>query len=323
MLTEPHVVPSLMETLARQEQVVSRAQLLAAGVHDVTISRRIRRGIWRRLVPGVYCLAMTGLTTDQRRIAASLYGGENAQITGLAALHWYGFRSPASERVALLVPHMTHKRSSGYVTILRTESLDPAFRDEGRYHLVSPARAVIDAGRMSTDLRTVRAVMAEAVHSQSVSLDALARELRRANRSRTALVRYVMAEILGGVRSSPEADLRAILRSSRVLPKILWNPTLTASEGTQLPTPHGYIPEVHIAIEVDSREHHADGEHWKRTLDRQNIYSLYGISALHFTPTEIRLEPTRIRRAVERAYLRARKPAGGVSGDAVLYKECS
>src|SRR5258706_6795069 len=136
---------SLDETLEVQQQVAARAQLLAAGLTDSTICRRIRNGDWQRAAPGVYVLAATPLSTEQRRIVAVLYAGDSAQITGLGVLHWYGVRyAPATEKVDLLIPHGTRRRSSGFVTIQRTHDLDRSPRPGGLYWVASAARAVVD-----------------------------------------------------------------------------------------------------------------------------------------------------------------------------------
>jgi very-short-patch-repair endonuclease len=83
------------------------------------------------------------------------------------------------------------------------------------------------------------------------------------------------------------------------LPPIRWNARLLTSDGAVLPTPDGFIPDAALALEVDSREHHAGEDGWRRTLRRSNVLEQYGIAVLHFTPTEIRLSPAAVRRTVE------------------------
>ncbi len=295
-----YVVEALAELLARQHNVASRQQLLAAGVDDVSITRRIRRGEWQRIAPAVYALDSAVLAIEQRRIAAALYAGAEAQLTGTSALLWYGFRYvPTTDRVHVLVPHATRRRSTGVIVIQRTLDMDQRPRDGGLYQVASPARAVVDAARISGDLTTVRAIFAEAVQRKFTDIDAIAAELRRAKRSRTAVGNRVLAELLDGVRSSPEAELRELVRQSQLLPPALWNPILVADDDTRLPSPDGYLADAGIALEVDSREHHMTGEGFQETLRRGNALSLRGVAVLHFMPTEIRTEPARVLRVIE------------------------
>jgi hypothetical protein len=298
----------------RQHQIVTRAQLLAAGMTDMHMSRRVRRGHWQRILPATYALVTGALTDEQRRISASLYAGRGAQLTGTAALNWYGFRyCPPSEQIHLVVPHQTRRASTGHAVVTRALALDPRARDAGLYAVCSPARAVVDAARNLRQLRAVRAVVAESIQRNFTDLRSLDEEVRRAGRSRTALVRRAFAEIIDGSRSAPEAELRESLAGSRLLSRILWNPRLLRSDGTVLPTPDGYLEDAAIALEVDSQEYHFAPGDWARTLDRHNELSRCGILILHFTPAAIRRDPVRVRRIVEDAY-RSRRGAGAATG---------
>jgi hypothetical protein len=99
------------------------------------------------------------------------------------------------------------------------------------------------------------------------------------------------------------------LEGSRLLPEVRWNVPLWNQDGARLPTPDGWIGEVGLAIEVDSREYHLSPEDWQRSLQRHNQLARYGVLVLHFTPSQIRNRPLEVREAVEDAY-RARKAAG-------------
>jgi hypothetical protein len=117
------------------------------------------------------------------------------------------------------------------------------------------------------------------------------------------LTRRALTEVADGVRSAPEAGLRDVVRSSKVLGEALWNPVLEADDGQILPTPDGLLPDAAIALEVDSRAHHSGPDDWERTLRRHNLLSQHGVLVLHFTPKEIRDEPARVRRMIEHTYL--------------------
>ncbi len=291
---------SLTELLARQDNIAHRAQLVAAGIIDTTISRRIRRGVWQRIAPAVYALHATVLSTEQRRIAAALYAGVYAQLTGPSALLWYGFRNvPVTEKVHILVPHGTRRRSTGVIHVQRTHELDLAAREGGLYQVVSPARAVVDAARISGDLSTVRAIFTEAVHSQVTDVSRIGAELRRAKRSRTAVANRVLAEMIEGIRSAPEGNLRDLVLRSPLPLNVLWNPILVADDGTRLPTPDGYLVDTAIALEVDSIQHHTSKADFQETVQRGNDLSWRGVTVLHFTPAEIRAEGARVLRVIE------------------------
>lgn len=75
-----------------------------------------------------------------------------------------------------------------------------------------------------------------------------------------------------------------------------------AADGTQLPTPDGWIQEVGLALEQNSREFHATPDGWQLTLDRQNQFGLYGIHTVHVTPTDIRTRPAAVLATIERIF---------------------
>lgn len=295
--------PGLDDMAASQQQIMTRAQLLSFGLDDMYLYRQSRRGLWQRVLPATYALFSGVLTDEQRRISAALYAGPDAQLTGPAALEWYGFRyGPQTEAVQLIVPHHARRKSAGHAAISRTLVLDRRARRTAWYPVCSPARAVVDAARDLRNLRTVRAIVAEAVQRGFTDLACLDEEVRWASRSRTALIRKAFSEVVAGTRSAPEAELRQCLMGSRRLPEILWNPRLRTAEGRALPTPDGYLTEGAVAIEVDSREYHFSPEDWRRTLARHNELSRMGVLILHFTPAQIRRDPAWVRRAVEDAY---------------------
>lgn len=302
-MARPLLQQSLHEIVDCQLGIVNRPQLIVAGIDDHTIYRRVRRGDWQRVLPGIYRVEPGPLTLEQRRIAAMLFVGETAQLTGGATLLWYGFRSPvATDRIHVLVPHQSRRRSAGFVIVQRALSLDDGARDAGLYRVTSPARASIDYCRLTSDFQSVRAVITETVQAGFASAQALDEEIRRAARSRTALARRALTETLDGVLSSPESELREITSHSKILPTIVWNPQLTDGDGLRLPSPDGWIADAAIALEVDSREYHSTPDGWRQTLRRHNTLSERGVLVLHFTPAEIRTEPARVLRVIEQAY---------------------
>jgi very-short-patch-repair endonuclease len=71
------------------------------------------------------------------------------------------------------------------------------------------------------------------------------------------------------------------------------------------------VAEGGVVAEVDSREWHLSPEDWERTMRRHARLTTEGILVLHFTPKQIRNEPTQVI-AMLRATLDARQTAGQV-----------
>jgi len=173
-------IDGLRELLDQQFSVVSRGQLLVLGMEDHVMQWRIRaRRPWRVLLPGVY-LGLTGAPNlPQQEVAALLYAAPGSIITGPVALVHHGLRSPVVlETVDVLVPAGRHRQSTGFVRLHRTKRLPSRFVASGPLRLVPAARAVADTTRLLSDVREVRAVVADAVQRGRCTVLELAAELR-------------------------------------------------------------------------------------------------------------------------------------------------
>jgi hypothetical protein len=285
-----------------QRGLITRQQALACGLTDGTIRHLIRSRRWQRVLPGLYAGFTGQLTLEQRRCAAYLFAGVQAQITGVAALRWHGLRYlPDEDRIHLLIPHTEQRTSVGFARLQRTKDLDPLAKPVNGYLVCSVARAVADACRGLDDLQAVRAIVAEAVQRSLTSVAAIERELDRAGRHRTRLLRLALREVERGAASAPEAELQGILGSSKIINHVMYNPALVTLTGEPLPSPDAWIDDAALAIEVDSREYHLSPEGWRRTMDRHNALAELGVLVVHVTPADLR-RPRRVLRIVERAY---------------------
>jgi hypothetical protein len=131
------------------------------------------------LASGVY-LGLTGAPNlPQKEMAALLYAGPGNLITGPTALLHHGLRSPVSlEIVDVLVQGGRQRASTGFARLHRTYRMPPQVMTMGPLRLVGPARAVADTTRLLTELRDVRAVVADAVQRNRCTVRDLAGELR-------------------------------------------------------------------------------------------------------------------------------------------------
>jgi hypothetical protein len=295
---------------------VRRDQVLGIAVTDAMLRARLASRRWQAVLPSIYACFDGQLTNEQREIAAWMYAGQGAQLTGPAALRWYGLRyAPTDLRVHVLVSHRRHVSSRDFVVIRRTNRLDVDTVARPPLVVTSLARAVIESGLLPRDgsaatLANVRSMAAEVVQRRLATTDQLAFELDRAPRRGSQLIRRAIADLDGGARSAPEAELRDLFDGSSVIPTIHWNARLLSHDSTNLPTPDGWIDDVGIALEVDSKAHHLALPDWEETMRRNNLLTSRGAVVLHFPPSQIRGAPESVVRTVVEAYLeRARTGA--------------
>ena len=279
----------LDNALRENEGVITRAQAFGCGLSLAEIRHRIRPGgPWQRLLPGVY-LAVTGTPTQrQTEIAALRRAGPTSVLTSIAALQHHGVRAPASTFVTVLVPVAQRRRSEGFVRIWATTRMPEFVYTDGAVRFVEAARAVADAARELGSFREVRAVTAGAVQRRRCRLDQLTEELAHAPVRQSAWLRQALAEVVDGIRSVAEGDLRDLIRAHG-LPPPLFNARLYV--GPELvAVPDAWWPESGVVVEVDSREWHLSPEDYERTLRRGTRMGALGINVLRVTPKRIRTE---------------------------------
>ena len=287
--------------LEQQSSVVSRGQLLALGMKDSAMQYRVRRGgPWQILLPGVYLTASGVPSLSQKEVAALLYAGPGSLITGPLALMHHSIRSgSAADVIDVLVPAGRQRVSAGFARLHRTTRMPARSSSAGPVRLTLVPRAVADTARQLTELRDVRAVVADAVQLGRCTVSQLAEELRTGPVRGSAVFRSVLAEVADGIRSTAEGDLRDVVLTAR-LPMPLFNPSLYDGD-LFLGKPDGWWPDAGVAGEVDSRAWHLSPEDWDRTRRRHTLMAVAGIIPLHFSPKEIRTTPTEVTQQIRDA----------------------
>jgi hypothetical protein len=291
---------ALVYLLAHQQDVLARAQARAAGVTDSGLRYRLRPGgPWRRMLPGVYATFTGTPTIEQREIAAMLYAGAPAVITGPAALRNYEIRGPRVARVDVLVPASRERASRGYVVIHRTQRMPQTITVDGTRQYALPARAVADTILALADVAVARTAVGSAVQQRRCTIEELAAELAAGPIRGSRLLRSVLIEVSDGIRSAPEGDLRMLIIGSG-LPAPLYNRDLFV-RGKFLARPDAWWPHAGVVAEVDSRAFHLLPEHWEQTMRRHRRMEAAGIRVLHFSPRQLATEPEQIVRDIRDA----------------------
>jgi hypothetical protein len=251
------------------------------------------------VLPGLYVEGDGGLTAAQREIAVVLYAGGGCVITGYAALRRQGVRVPDSEVVDVLIADSAKRRSVNFVQFHRTGTMPDEVRTIGGIRYALTARAVADAVWGRSDLRSVTALVADAVQRGACTVPQLAAELRVGPRKGSAALRAALAEVADGIASVAEGDLRRLVKKGG-LPEPMYNPLLFI--GTQfLAQPDAWWPTAGVAAEVDSREWHLSPDGWERTMARHAKMTAQGILVLHYAPRRIRSEPTAVIEEIRKA----------------------
>lgn len=314
LMTSARTLPQLdpraaARLLDRQWGVISRDQAVAMGITAAALRYRTRPGgTWQQILPATYLTFTGSASSEQRELAAVLYAGQGAVMTGPAALRRLQLPAPAISCIDVLVKPDNRTPSRDFVAIHRTRRMPSQGLERRGVAFTLPARAVIDTVARLTRIGDVRAVVAGAVQSGHCTIGDLQAELDCGPRRGMALMRAVLAEVAAGIRSAPEGDLRDLI-VRHGLPAPMFNPRLFLN-GRFLASPDAWWPAAGVAVEVDSMEWHLSPEAWQATMRRHARMTAGGILVLHVSPRQLRDEEARIARDIAAALARGRVPAG-------------
>ncbi len=298
--------PRLPGLIAAQDWVLHQDQAVAMGLTRKAVYHRVADGRWRLLLPGVYLCHPGEPTRRQRLVAALLYAGLGAAVDADDACRYHGVVAarPDDALVRVVVPLGSPIRSTGFVVVRRT-SAPIEYVETARLRYLEPAAAVIAAARLRRTDRAVLALLSDAVERRIVTPRQLVRAHVRGSRRNARRTDLALADVLGGVRSVPEADFRLLAEASLVLPPLLYNPLLRLPSG-RVVSPDALAPDAGLVHEVNGRSAHARADLFDDMQERHDVMTEAGLTVLHNAPRRLRTAGREVLAQVERCYVRLR-----------------
>lgn len=315
----PEIDRRLAPTLARQQSLVTRRQVLAAGGSPSVIDRRLNSGMWEVAERGVYALAGV-LWTWRRNLAAVVLSVAGAQASHRAAAVLLGVRwdDRASAPIELTVPtgrtpmrsfERTRMRMPGVPVVLH-ECVDldrSAARLVDGIPTTGPLRLAVDLGSVVSFDQYRRAVALLRRHHgvDWPSLDRIYRQHSIQGRNGCGALRDLL-ELHFGAEGAPEEVVEARcadVLTAAGLPAPQHQFEVVRPDGRMARLDLAY-PKLRIGIETDGRVH---GEEEVRQADavRRNQLQLLGWTILHFTWEDVVHRPEQVVRTVRAALERA------------------
>ena len=273
------------ELASRQYGVVSRAQLLAAGLHPSRIAREIRARRLHRVHVGVYAVGHRALGPEARWLAAVLACGVAAVLSHRSAAVLWRLRASDSGIASVTAPvHLRRPRIETH-----RGRLASADRTVHRgIPVTSVARTLVDLGH-TLDAESLERVVREAqfrgLWNETAIRDALSR------------------------RSSPR--LRAYLGDVAPTQTRLEDRFLRLCDRHDIPRPltqQGARPRLdfvwpaqRLVVEVDGWEAHRTRVAFQRDRTTTNALQLDGFVVLRFTWEDVNRRPATVARQIRRA----------------------
>lgn len=296
--------PRLDLLLAAQDFVVSRGQLLSAGMTRRAIDHRLTYMGWQRLMPSVYLTAPTEPTRRQLLMGAQLWVGNDGAIDDVDACRFHGVQAAIAddELIYVVVPQASTARSRGYVVVRRTSAPIRVVQTD-RLRYVDPATAVIAAARRLRSDRAVVALLSDAVQRRVVTHRDLMRAHVQGSPRNAGPADLALEHIGAGIRSAPEADFRLLAEASTILPPLLYNRLLRLPSGLLI-SPDALALDAGLVHETNGRKAHRREDLFDDMQERHDTMTEADLVVLHNAPRRIALRGREVIAQFERVYLR-------------------
>jgi hypothetical protein len=292
----------------RQHGNINHDQLIAIGVSDSSIARRIRSGRLYRVHRGVYSVGRPPTTPLERASAAVLACGPGAALSHASAMTLWGFSKHWSTPFEVTVSR--DRRPTGIKVRLATTLGRRDIRIQLGIRVTSPARTLLDNAPRLNDRQLKRAVK-EAIVSSHVKKDHLTDLLdRHPHHPGTKYLAPFVALSGHTARSGPELGFPAFC------------------ERWDLPCPQmnfpiagyvvdAYFPDHELIVELDSHVYHLNPISFETDRDRDADTLLAGVPTVRITHERMtqtpRKEADRLKAILEQRAAQLATRAGGRS----------
>lgn len=294
-------VPTVLSRLADQQAgVLTREQVLGAGLTRAVLERLLRQGPWSPLARGLYWTRGGEPPWLALAWGGVLLGGDQARLGPEASAHLWALQAEPPPVVDVLVPYARGCRVSGCWHFQRERAGVRSPRTVGAPPRLTAADTVLDVAASATTGEVV-ALVARAVQQRVVSTEKLLTTLsERRLQPRRQLLKTLLADVAEGVESNLElAYLRDVERAHE-LPKGQRN---RYRGNLRHRSDVGY-DDYAVLVELDGRLGHA-GEGRFRDFRRDNDFALRELTTLRYGWFDVTSQPCDVAAQVA-AVLRSR-----------------
>jgi hypothetical protein len=270
------------ELAARSHGVVTRAELLRAGVTDRELRRRVAKGTLVPVHRGVYRVGHAAPSVEARYLAAVKACGPGSLLAGRAAAHLLHLLKRPPSLPEVLTAH--HRRPKG-VTVHRCRSIDRRDATEWRgIPVTNLPRTIVDLAAV-LDPPDLARPFHKAFVKHRLKPAAVERVLARRHNWPGA---RKLQRVLGGDEpislSRLESAFIAVLRRARLpLPE-----TNRLTDGLYVDC---RWPEQRLTVELDSYSAHGTRHAWERDIDRERRARARGDEFRRYTWRDVAEDP--------------------------------
>jgi very-short-patch-repair endonuclease len=283
----------------RQHGVVTREQLLGLGYSADAIKHRLDKGRLHPLWRGVYAVGRPHLGRHGTWMAAVLACGPDAVLSHESAAALWEIHAEARGRIDVSVPARRNPRDRPGIRVHRRSGLTD--RDVARrlsIPLTSPVLTLLDLAPRLSGAQREQAI-GEADKHDLIDPEELRSALEGYNgQPGVAILRTTLDQRTFTVTDTQLERLFLPLarQAGLPLPK-----TQQSVNGFRVDF---YWPELGLVVETDGLRYHRTPAQQALDRVRDQTHAAAGLTPLRFTRAQVRYEPARVRRVLERVAAR-------------------
>jgi very-short-patch-repair endonuclease len=267
---------------SRSHGVVTRTELLAAGISEREVDRRLQRGVLIRVHRGVYRVGHRAPSVEARYLAAVLACGAGAVLSGRAAGHLLGLLKGGAPPPEVTAPG--ERRVPGVRTRRARRGERPRATTVRGIPVTTVAQTLVDLAR-------------------ELDEDALARACHEAGGRHRTTPAQVEAILARRPKSPGAGRLRAVIRGEvRVTLSKLESSFLRLLERHRLPLPQtnrpagsrrvdARWPDHKLTVELDSYRYHHSRHAWEQDRQREREAHARGDRHRRYTHSDVHEQP--------------------------------
>jgi very-short-patch-repair endonuclease len=258
-----------------QHGVVSRRQLLGAGISGTGIARRIDNHQLHRIHHGIYAVGHRGLSLEGRWMAAVLACGEGAALSHRSAAALLGLLDPVSGSIEVSVPTLSGRKPRLGIRVHRRASLGPeSFTSRQRIPVTTVAQTISDLRGAVSPAQLRRAIRQAEALGLRTGLD------KGGERTRSELEHLFLRLCRRHRLPAPEVNVRI---GSRIV-DFLWR-------------------RQRLVVETDGYRFHRGSQAFEDDHERDLELRSLGYDVVRLTYRQVTTTPDRVISAVAEALL--------------------
>jgi len=286
----------------RQHGLVTRAQLLQAGVRPDAIWRRLRSGVLEEALPGVYRLPGAPRTWLQSLMGACLWAGDDAVASHRAAAALWGFDGFGEGPLEITAGK---KNQSSARFKVHQPPVPPSLVTRKQWiPVTNAARTLLDLASCVSEER-MNQVVDEALRKGLVSMESLRRFVdreKKSGRRGVGVLRRLVEQREPGYQPSAselQASVRRLLVAAGL--EVVEEYVITDAGGNFIARVDFRLLGEWVVVEVEGRANHSSKLDWQHDLDRRNALTAEGWAVIHATADRVKDRPEEFLAEVDRA----------------------